>query len=231
MPDKVVFWDIDGTLLSGSLEGGFVGYLRRHGQLNLWRIIVRFTRQMIRVPLPTGHQFKLAYLRRQNAQEVEHWMDSYWRDEVLDLLYPEIRPTIDEFRQQDFQQVLLSGTLFPLARRLGNYLGISEIIAAEPEIIDGHYTGGLTKPHPAGPRKTQYAKAWLKAHDLDFFDAVALGNHFGDRDLLGRVMVPIAVNPTDHLREYANKMGWPIIERPGEVRRLAETIRERLHRE
>lgn len=228
MPDRVVFWDIDGTLLAGSLEGGFVDYLRQHGQLSLWRIIGRFVRQVMRVPLPAGYQIKIAYLRHEQVGKIERWMDLYWKDEIAKRMYSDIRQVVAEFNAHGFRQVLLSGTLLPLARRLGEFLGIPDIIAAEPEIVDGRYTGGLNRAHPAGPRKTKYAKEWLKASNLDFFDAVALGNHFGDRDLLGRVMVPIAVNPTDKLRDYAGRMGWPIVERPAEVTRLVGTIVERL---
>lgn len=230
MPDPVVFWDIDGTLLSGSLEGGFVRHLRNNGQLSLWRMFGRFARLMIRVPIPRGHQFKLAYLRNEPADEVERWMDSYWQQEVNDKLYPDIRRVVDEFRSRRFQQVLLSGTLRPLARRLGENLGIDEVMAAEPEVVRGLYTGGLTRPHPSGPRKTAFALEWLKKNNLDFYDAVALGNHFSDRDLLGRVLVPIAVNPTDRLRAYATKMGWPMVAQPAEVTGLIEAIVERIKR-
>ena len=90
------------------------------------------------------------------------------------------------------------------------YLGIDEIIAAEPEIVNQRYSGRLIEPHPHGEYKALYAERWLEQNNLSWDRVVALANHGNDRYLLEKASRGIAVHPDQKLRQIAKQQGWPI---------------------
>lgn len=89
-----------------------------------------------------------------------------WEELLKDNVFDGARQVISQLRNSGVRQVLLSGTLTPLARPLMAYLEINEIIAAGGEIVNGRYSGRLTKPHPHGKHKTLYVGRWLAENSM-----------------------------------------------------------------
>jgi len=211
MPERVAFWDIDGTLVSESMERHFLKYLVDRRRLNPFGILLRYARLALRWPRPKWYQVKLAYLRRKHESEVGQWIADCWRDVIQTRLNPTALEEIDTLKRDGYRQVLLSGTPRELALPLSVHLGINDLIAAMPEIIDHRYTGRLIAPHPHGTLKALYAERWCNEKHVDLAQTTAYGNHWGDRFLLERVGTPVAVNPDPQLLQHAQDQGWRIM--------------------
>ncbi len=205
-----VFWDIDGTLVRGSLERLFRKYLSDQGHVTKGAIASHFLRLSLRLPPPKWYQIKLAYLRNQSAGDVDQWIQLCWEESIKGNLFDGARQVISKLADTGARQVLLSGTLKPLAAPLMTYLGIHEIIAAEPEIINERYTGRLIEPHPHGKYKALYAERWLSENNLTWENVTALANHYKDRYLLQKASRALAVHPDHELQQLAQQQGWPV---------------------
>ncbi|MFQ5607380.1 MAG: HAD family hydrolase [Candidatus Zixiibacteriota bacterium] len=211
MTNRLVFWDIDGSLVRGSLERLFVRFLLERKRINRATLASGLVRLALRWPLPKWYQMKLVYLRNQEASVVSDWIEECWESSISENMFDGARDVVKHIRETGARQVLLSGTLRTLAGPLMKRLGITEIVAAEPEIISGRYTGRLTAPHPQGLHKVMNAERWLEEHEIGWSAVTALANHENDRFLLEKAAARIAVHPDRALARIAVDKGWPIV--------------------
>lgn len=202
---EVIFWDIDGTLMRGSMERHFMRYLNEEVELSWARIAGRYFRLWRRDGNRISWRTKAAYIRGFEVEELDLLIDHAWCHYFAPNLHHKTAAVVRRLADMGVTQVLLSGTLTPLARRLGTSLGIDEIIAARLEVSNGRYTGRLTAPHPVGERKAEAARHWLETHGMEDAAIGAVGNHVDDRYLLQMAALPVAMNADRGLRKFARE--------------------------
>ncbi len=224
---KVLFADIDGTLVRRSLEQWLIVYLRQRRLLKKSKLVWNSFGHMIRWPLPRWFQWKLVYLQGFCESEVDAWIRRCWTEYVKPAFYMDSLTLLDEFRKRGGRIVLLSGTPLPLAGPLMKHLGLDEAICAEPILIDGCYTGGLKRPHPRGRVKVNYVREWLDARGMDWHQTCAMADHWHDRHLLEKVCAPVAVHPGPDLARVAREAGWPILDSDHTPENVMKTILRR----
>ncbi|ABE59925.1 MULTISPECIES: histidinol-phosphatase [Chromohalobacter] len=95
----------------------------------------------------------------------------------------------------------------PIAERLG----VDDLIAVEPEIEAGHYTGRVVGTPSFREGKVERLDAWLAEEDVTLDGAWFYSDSHNDLPLLERVDHPVAVDPDDALREAATQRGWRIL--------------------
>jgi len=199
------------------MERVFIRYLRLQGVISSSSIARNFLTLALRLPLPKWYQVKLCYLRGLRAEELNHHVESCWQETLRSALLPGAEGVIQHFRSDDYRQVLLSGTILPLARQVGTRLGISDIIAAEPEIHNGVYTGRTVAEHPHGLTKVTLAEDWLARSNHTWNDTIAIANHWQDRFLLEASATAIAAHPDNKLRAHARTYGWQVVDNLTEI--------------
>ncbi len=214
----IVFWDIDGTLVSGSLERTFLSYMRKKKFVSAGSVLLNLLALAPRFPFPKWYQLKLCYLKGISVTNLEAWAKSCWLEELESKLFADAQDAIGRFTDLEARQVILSGTIMPLAKQLASHFGITEIIAANPEVRDGVCTGRTVAAHPHGEVKVERVAEWLSKKNEKWSSVIAIANHWDDRFLLERSGTPIAAHPDEKLRAYAIKQGWLIVD---ELRELA----------
>jgi phosphoserine phosphatase len=182
-----------------------------------------------RMPPPRWYKIKLIYLRGESVSTVQSWIQSTWERVIKPAIYHGSFEAAWRFREAGMRQVLLTGTPRPLAEPLAQLLHITDIIAAEPEIKNSIYTGGLLRPHPRSYRKERYASAWLGENGASWDQVVALANTWQDRYVLSKAETAVAVKPDSRLRHMATDRKWLIVEDPSGPDAFQE-VTERLTR-
>lgn len=214
MLDRAVIWDIDGTIISSSLERRFLAYLRERGIVSERELAGRFSQLLWRWRLPRWHLVKACYLRSMKVNDAELVMQKFFESEVKPAIRGSAAKVIVGTGRLGYKQLLLSGTLQPLADLLGTHLGVSEIIAAVPVVSGDNYTGELTAPVARGKLKVAIADRWLEQQGLSWRQALAVADHWGDRYLLEKAASAVVVQPTGKLRRLAQRRGWDVISDP-----------------
>lgn len=210
MPEPVVFWDIDGTIVTPSMESLFIRYLRRNSLMSYWHTARSYLR-LLPSSQAQQHRLKLAYLCGIPETTVVEWMKDCFQSDIVPRLS---RPCLDAIRalsEGGISQVLLSGTPSELARCLAGRTEIEHVIAAQPEVAEGRYTGRLIEPHPFAGRKVRFAESWLQAHQRSWSETVVIADHWQDRFVLGRAALAIVVNPAYTTRKLAHSEGWIVL--------------------
>ncbi|NMC42948.1 MAG: hypothetical protein GYA46_03440 [candidate division Zixibacteria bacterium] len=200
-----------------SLEKSFLEYLFRDRIVSPWNMIAN-TWALMSWP-PRAETLKLVYLRGCSVSDAATWFQTVWENEVVHRIYKGWHEVIPRLQADGNIIVLLSGTPRPLAQPLMDLFHIHHAVCAEPEIIDGYYTGRLLRPHPIGLYKVQYASEWLTAHGHDWDTVVAMGDHWGDRFLLSKAH-PVAIQPRPELARHARQHGWPIVADANDSRQI-----------
>jgi len=87
---------------------------------------------------------------------------------------------------------------------------VDDLIATEPEIIDGKYTGKVAGTPCFQAGKITRLKQWLKNTSHDLENSTFYSDSHNDLALLEIVTTPIAVDPDDALKATALEKGWEI---------------------
>ncbi|MBD3232467.1 MAG: HAD-IB family phosphatase [candidate division Zixibacteria bacterium] len=208
MPDPLVIWDIDGTIVKRSLERHFIRYLLGKRYITWSNIASNVLSLTFKGSAKHLYQLKLAYLRGKSEHAVEQWISSCWKRVIRAEIKQGALPAINRLYELGCEQIFVSGTLKPLAEMLARNLAIDDVLAAEPEIVSEVYTGRLTSPHPKGIVKVGVVDGWLRKQGRDWDGTIALADHWNDRFLLEKVSLPIPIDPGRKLRKHAVRMGW-----------------------
>jgi len=96
-------------------------------------------------------------------------------------------------------------------------LGIDALIATDPEIIDGAYTGNIAGTPSFQAGKIARAQAWVAEQPHDFEHVTFYSDSHNDLPLLRWADTAIAVDPDEHLAAAATEAGWPIISLRGDT--------------
>jgi len=98
----------------------------------------------------------------------------------------------------------------PIAREFG----VAHLIATEPELRDGAFTGGVSGTPCFRDGKVVRLDQWLAARGLTLAGCERswfYSDSHNDLPLLSRVSDPVAVDPDDTLQRHAEQHGWPVI--------------------
>jgi HAD superfamily hydrolase (TIGR01490 family) len=132
---------------------------------------------------------------------------------IADLWLPRAEALILSHRQRGHRPVIVTATnrfvVEPICLRLG--IAGGDIIATEPEIVAGRYTGAVRGEPSFGPGKVSRLRQWLTEHGGALAGSYYYGDSINDLPILEAVDHPVAVDPDERLRAAAAARGWPVI--------------------
>ena len=96
----------------------------------------------------------------------------------------------------------------PIAARLG----INNLLATEPEEVNGQFTGKVAGTPCFQNGKVERLQEWLRESNEDLNGSWFYTDSHNDLPLLGIVDNPVAVSPDDELRRTAIANDWSILE-------------------
>jgi HAD superfamily hydrolase (TIGR01490 family) len=212
----LALFDLDNTLLNGDSD-----YL--WGQFLVERGIVdgsfyesenqRFYDQYLQGTLDIHEflRFQLEPLARHNRLQLESWRADYLQEKIIPILLDNARKLIDSHRDQGDETVIITATNRFITEPIANYFGVHTLLATEPEMKDGQYTGGVNGTPCFQEGKVENLQTWLKHNGRSLEDSWFYSDSHNDLPLLELVDHPVAVNPDDRLAAIADKRDWPVI--------------------
>lgn len=98
-----------------------------------------------------------------------------------------------------------------LAEPIAAAFGIEHLMATEPQIVDGRFTGDVVGAPCMREGKIEHLNQWLAARGQslgDFAESWFYSDSINDLPLLERVTHPVAVDADPRLAEIARQRGW-----------------------
>jgi HAD superfamily hydrolase (TIGR01490 family) len=216
MPVSLALFDLDNTLLGGDSDYLWGCFLAEQGVVD--RDLHEWQNRHFYDQYKSGELDILEFLRFQLHPLSEHDMDTLkrWRalflqEKILPIVLPRAQALVDEHRRRGDLPVIITATNRFITEPIAGFYGVEELLATEPEVIEGRFTGGITGTPCYQQGKVKRLTGWLVKHAQTLQDSWFYSDSHNDLPLLSKVTHPVAVDPDEILREHAAEQGWPII--------------------
>ena len=213
---RLAIFDLDNTLIAGDSDHGWGEFLVQNRVVDA-EYYQRMNDQFYQ-DYQQGHLDMRAYLKfalkplAQLDQQTLQQLHQRFMVEVIDPLWlPGAEALLQQHRDAgDFLLIITSTNRF-VVEPICSRLGVDDVIATEPEQVDGRYTGNITGVPCYQEGKITCLNQWLSNTGHTINEASFYSDSINDLPLLKLVDRPVAVDPCDTLRTEAENRGWNII--------------------
>ena len=156
-------------------------------------------------------RFALGPLKGQAPEQLQRWHREFMREKIEPVILPKAQQLIANHRERRDDLLIITATNRFITEPIARALGVDEIIACEPELVDGLYTGEPTGTPSYGAGKVTRLRQWLQGRQVSLEGAYFYSDSHNDLPLLELVDKPVAVDPDETLLARARELGWPVI--------------------
>lgn len=140
----------------------------------------------------------------------------FMQDCILPIITPAARKLLDHHRHNGDVLLIITATNRFITAPIAEELGVSHLLATDPEIRHGRYTGRVVGTPCFREGKVERLQEWLKQTGYNLAKSWFYSDSHNDLPLLEMVNHPVAVDPDETLADHAAAKGWPIISLRGE---------------
>jgi len=155
--------------------------------------------------------FQLKPLADNSLADLNHWRNNYLVEKIEPIILPTARALITKHQRQGDTLLIITATNSFITTPIAEKLGIPNLIATEPEMINGVYTGNVAGTPSYQKGKVKRLQEWLDTQDLTLEGSYFYSDSHNDLPLLELVEHPIAVDPDPKLQTVAQQRGWKIL--------------------
>jgi HAD superfamily hydrolase (TIGR01490 family) len=156
-------------------------------------------------------RFALQPLTQYSPAELAHWHQQFMRECIEPIMLPKAQQLLAEHRQRGDYLLIITATNGFITRPIAKRLGVDDILATDPELKDGRYTGNYLNGPCYGAGKVSYLQRWLSQQPYTLEGSYFYSDSINDLPLLEQVSHPVAVNPDERLSAIAAERQWPIL--------------------
>ena len=155
--------------------------------------------------------FSLKPLADNSMQDLYGWREQFIEEVVRPILLPAAQELINKHKHRGDILLVITATNKFVTEPIVNLYGINNLLATSPEFNAGKYTGKVAGTPCFQEGKVTRLKLWLKETGHTLENSWFYSDSHNDLPLLQLVDHPVAVNPDETLKDYADKSNWPII--------------------
>jgi len=213
---SLAIFDLDNTLIGGDsdfLWGEFIG---EEGivDANAYRKKNEYFYQQYdlgTLDIYAWLEFCLEPLTRYSMTELQELHHRFMIQKIEPILLDKAQNCINRHKERgDTVLVITASTSFVTAPIVKKY-GINHLLATEPEIKAGRYTGGVSGMPCFQSGKIDKLMPWLQKNKETLTGSTFYSDSHNDLPLLELVDNPVAVNADKILTKIAEKKGWEIL--------------------
>lgn len=155
--------------------------------------------------------FALQPLTRFDQNQLAALHKQFMDEKIKPLFLPKAHALIEQHRTQGDDLLIITATNRFVTGPIAAALGIENLLATDPELVDGRYTGKVTGTPCFQDGKVTRLQQWLTGYEGDLSNSYFYSDSINDLPLLKLVDNPVAVDPDERLRHHAQQAGWPVI--------------------
>ncbi len=213
---QVAIFDLDNTLIAGDSDCLWGEFLTEKGVVDARHYAAeheKYYQDYLQGKLDINEflSFQLAELGKHDIDTLEQWREQFIDEKIKPVILEQAKVLVNQHREQDHELLIITATNRFLTEPIAKLFGIKHLIACEPEMIDGKYTGNATGTPSYAEGKVSRYHAWLEQQDIDTCESWFYSDSRNDIPLLQVVDHPVAVDPDDLLRQTAKNNHWQII--------------------
>ena len=215
---KLVFFDLDHTLLSGDSDVLWCNFLMDQGVLDRGSFAPRNADMETRykagtVGLEEFANFYVGTLAGRSPAQWEPLRQAFLATVIVPRITQAAIALVNRHLDAGDLVVMTTATNRFITELTAFYFDIEHLIATEAQVQDGIFSGRTQGQLNMREGKVIRLHAWLNArgHALERFETTAYSDSINDLPLLEAVLHPVAVHPDPQLAAIAQQRGWPLI--------------------
>jgi len=157
-------------------------------------------------------EFAIEPLTRFSLGELASMHEQFITEKIKPIILDKAQKLIDRHKSQGDTILVITATSRFVTEAIAGLYGIDNVLAIEAEMVDGRYTGKIVGIPTYASGKVDNLMLWLEEHGETLEDSSFYSDSHNDIPLLDIVDHPVAVNPNDALRVYAEDKNWPILD-------------------
>ncbi len=155
--------------------------------------------------------FSLRPLSEHTPRQLFEWREQFVEEIIKPLMLKPAQTLIDKHKAKGDTLMVITATNRFVTEPIAKLYGIEHLLATTPEFIDGRYTGNFSGTPCFQDGKVALLKDWLTSSEETLANSWFYSDSHNDLPLLNRVQNPVAVDPDEKLKAYAEQSNWPII--------------------
>lgn len=213
---NLAIFDLDNTLLSGDSDYLWGQFLVERGLVDgshhasenrrYYEAYVAGTldiREFLRFALRPLREHAPELLRQRRAE--------YLIEKILPIIPESSRTLLDLHRARGDELLIITATNRFVTEPIAQTLEVPHLLATDPEIVQGRYTGEISGIPCFQDGKVERLKLWLQQQGVTYRERWFYSDSHNDLPLLRQVEHPVAVDPDPQLAAAARAQGWPIV--------------------
>lgn len=156
-------------------------------------------------------EFVFSFLAQHDTAYLQQLHLQFMSEVIRPIMLPKAQALIAEHSAAGDELLIITATNRFITQAIGEAFGIPQLLATEPEKVDGRYTGKvLGVPCYKEGKITRY-QAWLAQQNKRFDKVTFYSDSHNDLPLLSIVDVPVVVDADAKLLAHAQEKGWQIL--------------------
>lgn len=209
----LAIFDLDNTLLGGDSDYEWGQYLVNQGHVDRDTYEAankRFYEEYKQGVLDIREfaRFSFKPLTEHPIETLHQWREDYIATRIRSIMLPASRYLIEQHKQQGHTLMIITATNRFITEPIARELGIEHLLATDPEMMAGKYTGELAGIPCFQSGKVERLKLWMAEHDEDLSDSWFYSDSHNDIPLLELVSNAVAVDADEVLDAHAQQQGW-----------------------
>lgn len=212
----LAIFDLDNTLIAGDSDHCWGEFLVEREMVNpatFTQANDRFYEdyQSGKLDIEAYLAFALEPLTRFTMTELADLHQIFMQEKIRPLHLPKAAELVAQHRRAGDTLLIITATNSFVTQPIANWLGVNNLLACDPEVINGRYSGRTENTPCFQHGKVTRLHEWLQEREMTMEDSYFYSDSANDIPLLEAVTHPTAVDPCPRLRRHAQERGWPII--------------------
>ena len=212
----LALFDLDNTLLAGDSDYLWGVFLSEKGVVDrdtYERENERFYEEYKegRLDIMEFLAFSLRPLAENDPAQLRAWREEFLREKIDPIITEDARLLVEMHRKRGDTLAVITATNAFVTAPIVERFGVPHLIATEPEMVEGRYTGRVEGIPCFREGKVKRLQAWLAGRDESLENAWFYSDSHNDLPLLERVSHPMPVDPDPALETVAAEKGWPVL--------------------
>jgi len=216
---NLVLFDLDNTLLAGDSDYEWGQFLIAKGAVDGAHYAAKNQAfyedyKAGRLDIYAFLAFALRPLATHSRAQLDAWHAEYLATRIKPMITQAARDLVKRHLDSADLVAIITATNSFVTAPIAREFGVPHLIATDPELINGHFTGEVTGTPCFREGKITRLEQFLDHHGtrLDCLTSSRFySDSLNDLPLLEIVQHPVAVDPDATLRAHAEAHGWPII--------------------
>lgn len=153
-------------------------------------------------------RFSLKPLSEHDMQTLQGWRTEFMQNIIQPLLLPKAQALVDKHRNDGDTLLIITATNRFVTEPIAAAYGIENLLATEPDIADGRYTGKVAGTPCFQAGKVERLNEWLKSTQHNLENSYFYSDSQNDLPLLNLVTHPVAVDADETLIAHAQQNSW-----------------------